>query len=130
MKTGCLCKGKNTGQSRLEETVDRVRQSFLGVSSSFQTNFCHSVHTGYLEQNKEKRYILFLRYKRHVSAEIVYRLDIGRITGCPYEIFVRKRILTQEEILQLMNKSDSELSDLSDEDNAVDKTYEPCILEE
>ncbi|GFY01236.1 hypothetical protein TNCV_5077031 [Trichonephila clavipes] len=34
----------------------------------------------------------------------------------------RRRILTQEEILQLINKTDCELSDLSDDDNDAKKT--------
>ncbi|GFU92946.1 hypothetical protein TNCV_2080921 [Trichonephila clavipes] len=46
------------------------------------------------------------------------------------KVLKRKRILTQEEILQLRNKSDSELSDLSDDEYAVNKTYESRILEE
>lgn len=29
METGCLCKNKSTGRPRSEETVDRVRQSFV-----------------------------------------------------------------------------------------------------
>ncbi|GFU93363.1 uncharacterized protein TNCV_1860931 [Trichonephila clavipes] len=66
METGCLCKG--TRRPRLEETVDRVRQSFLGVSSSFQTNFQYFLCTGYLEKNKEKGTFFFCRYKRHVGA--------------------------------------------------------------
>ncbi|GFX88203.1 hypothetical protein TNCV_160171 [Trichonephila clavipes] len=42
---------------------------------------------------------------------------------------VRKRILTKEEILQFINKSDSELSGLTDNDYTVDKTYDRRILE-
>ncbi|GFW33929.1 hypothetical protein TNCV_3590141 [Trichonephila clavipes] len=41
----------------------------------------------------------------------------------------RKRIPIQEEILQLMHKSDFELCDLSDDDYAADKTYETRMLE-
>jgi hypothetical protein len=41
----------------------------------------------------------------------------------------RKRYLTQEEIFELINKSDSELSDLSDDNDAANKTYEPLLME-
>ncbi|GFS62437.1 hypothetical protein TNCV_1262311 [Trichonephila clavipes] len=46
-----------------------------------------------------------------------------------FQVSKRKRILTQEEILQLMNKSDSELNDLSDDDYVADTKYESRILE-
>ncbi|GFW01497.1 hypothetical protein TNCV_4539951 [Trichonephila clavipes] len=41
----------------------------------------------------------------------------------------KRRILTQEEILRLMKKSDPRLSDLSDDDNAANKAYKSRILE-
>ncbi|GFY52703.1 hypothetical protein TNIN_195841 [Trichonephila inaurata madagascariensis] len=54
MGSACLCKGKNSRRSRSEETAEKVRKFFLGVSSSFQANFHQSLQTGYLENNKEK----------------------------------------------------------------------------
>ncbi|XP_042904032.1 piggyBac transposable element-derived protein 3 [Parasteatoda tepidariorum] len=41
----------------------------------------------------------------------------------------RRKYLTEEEILQMLAASDSELSDLSDDED-IDKTYEPQVLEE
>ncbi|GFS51370.1 hypothetical protein TNCV_548581 [Trichonephila clavipes] len=45
------------------------------------------------------------------------------------DVSKRRRICTQEEILQLMNKSGCELSDLLDDDNATNKSCESLILE-
>ncbi|GFY59842.1 DUF4817 domain-containing protein [Trichonephila inaurata madagascariensis] len=43
METGCLCKG--TGLPHSEETVDRVRQSFLGLSPvAFRSIFTTLYH--------------------------------------------------------------------------------------
>ncbi|GFX74392.1 hypothetical protein TNCV_3453401 [Trichonephila clavipes] len=55
METGCLRNGKSAGRLRSEETVDSVRQFFLGVSSSLQANFHHNLLKGYLEKYYEKR---------------------------------------------------------------------------
>ncbi|GBM42228.1 hypothetical protein AVEN_234959-1 [Araneus ventricosus] len=41
----------------------------------------------------------------------------------------RRKILTQEAILQILQASDSELSDLSEEGDINDSTYEPRIIE-
>ncbi|GFV31987.1 hypothetical protein TNCV_4195491 [Trichonephila clavipes] len=46
-----------------------------------------------------------------------------------FHVSKRKIILTQEEILQLMNKSVSVLTDCLDANYAADKTYELCKLE-
>ncbi|GFY59205.1 DUF4817 domain-containing protein [Trichonephila inaurata madagascariensis] len=70
MGTGCFCKGKSTERQRSEETVDRVQQSFLGVSSSLQADFHHSLHTGYQENIKKNGTFFFRRYKKHVDASM------------------------------------------------------------
>ncbi|GFV62436.1 hypothetical protein TNCV_1723771 [Trichonephila clavipes] len=44
-------------------------------------------------------------------------------------VIKEKIILTQEKKIQLMNKSDSEVNDLSEDDYAANKTYEPRKLE-
>ncbi|GFY62109.1 DUF4817 domain-containing protein [Trichonephila inaurata madagascariensis] len=76
VETGCLYKGKNTGRPRSEEIVDRVRQFFLGVSSCFLVNFRNSLHTGYLEKNKEKWCILFLPLQETCWGEHVRKWNI------------------------------------------------------
>ncbi|GFV61112.1 mariner transposase [Trichonephila clavipes] len=62
--------------------------------------------------------------KRGDSAQTVAKQGLMARKGTKRNI-----ILTQEEILQFMNKSDSELTDLSNDDYAVDKTFKPRILE-
>ncbi|GFU33111.1 DUF4817 domain-containing protein [Trichonephila clavipes] len=70
MDTGCLCKGKSTGRPRSKETVDRVRQFFLEVSSTFQANFHHSTYWVPRKKIKKKGTFFFCRYERHVGASM------------------------------------------------------------
>ncbi|GFY24132.1 hypothetical protein TNCV_1011851 [Trichonephila clavipes] len=79
METDCLCKGKSTRRPRTEETVDRVRQSFLGVSSGFHANFHHSLHTEYLEKIKKNQSATRDMLVR-IWMEMEYSLDICRVT--------------------------------------------------
>ncbi|GFX60048.1 hypothetical protein TNCV_4557281 [Trichonephila clavipes] len=55
---------------------------------------------------------------------------LRRVTAAVKVSKRKKKFLTQEEILKLLNKSDSELNDLSDDDYAANKTYELRTLEE
>ncbi|GFW75492.1 uncharacterized protein TNCV_4426751 [Trichonephila clavipes] len=49
------------GRRHVENFVrtGKANISKLGVSRSFRSDFHHSLHTGYIEINKEKGYILF-----------------------------------------------------------------------
>ncbi|GFX09601.1 uncharacterized protein TNCV_2029671 [Trichonephila clavipes] len=60
----------------------KVDISKLGT---FQDNFLHSLHTGYLEKNKEKWF--FCRSMSSVGASMEYRLDICRVTkGAQFKV--------------------------------------------
>ncbi|GFU16483.1 hypothetical protein TNCV_836551 [Trichonephila clavipes] len=78
MEIGSLYKGNSIGRPHSEETVDKVRHSFLGVSYSFQANF---YPTGYLDKNKEKGYILFLPLQETCWCEYGRKWIIAQISA-------------------------------------------------
>ncbi|PRD25588.1 UNVERIFIED_CONTAM: hypothetical protein NCL1_40502 [Trichonephila clavipes] len=53
--------------------TEKADISKFGVSSSFQANFHHSLHIGYLEKNKEKWYILFRKRWDNLCPSITSR---------------------------------------------------------